>query len=133
VNTIKIGDISESKVLSRFLELGYTVLLPWGNGERYDLVIEREGKFLRIQVKTGRIYHKTGIIRCPMYNINGSSRQRMRYDSSEIDYFAIYCPDNDKTYLVDVREKSSSEIHLRFTPPKNNQRDGINWAKDFEL
>jgi hypothetical protein len=133
MNTVKIGDISEAKVLARFLQLGYTVLIPWSNGERYDMVIERVGQFSRVQVKTGRFFGDRGAIRCPLFNVNGSSRQRMLYDGSQIDYFAIYCPDNDKIYLINIQKVKTTEIILRIAPPKNNRVGGINWAKDYEI
>jgi len=31
--------------------LGYKVLLPYGENSRYDMVAEKDNKFLRIQVK----------------------------------------------------------------------------------
>ncbi len=44
--TNSIGDISESAIITRFLQLGYVVLTPYGGNQRYDLVIEDiEGQF----------------------------------------------------------------------------------------
>jgi hypothetical protein len=39
-NTNSIGDISESAIIARFLQLGYVVLTVYGGNQRYDLVIE---------------------------------------------------------------------------------------------
>jgi hypothetical protein len=133
VNTVKIGDISEAKVLSRFLELGYTVLLPWSNGERYDLVIEREGKFARIQVKTGRLISNGACLEFNVSSTNGSSRQRSSYDKNQIDYFAVYCANNNKVYLISINEVGINNAKLRLKPTANNQQENIRWAKDFEL
>lgn len=38
-----------------------------------------------------------------------------------------------KTYLVPVEETTTTQKRLRFLPPKNNQTQGINFAKDYEL
>ncbi len=38
-DTNSIGDISESAIITRFLQLGYVVLTPYGGNQRYDLVI----------------------------------------------------------------------------------------------
>jgi hypothetical protein len=133
VNTIKIGDISEAKVLGRFLELGYTVLLPWSNGERYDMVIEREGKFLRIQVKTARCESDGSSICFNVSSTNGSTRQRTSYSKDQIDYFAAYCPENDKIYLVSIGNAGINKIRLRLKPTVNNQQENVRWAKDYEL
>ena len=31
------------------------MLIPFGDNQRYDLVVEREGNFVRVQCKTGRV------------------------------------------------------------------------------
>jgi hypothetical protein len=33
---------------------GYSVLLPFGVNQRYDLVLDLDGRFVRAQCKTGR-------------------------------------------------------------------------------
>ena len=40
---------------------------------------------------------------------------------------------NGIAYLIPVEESSTSNKRLRFTSPKNNQVQGINFAKDYEL
>lgn len=37
-----------------FLQLGYNVLTPYGDCERYDFVVDIKGKFYKIQVKSSR-------------------------------------------------------------------------------
>lgn len=54
MNTTKRGDISTAKILARFVELGYAVLVPWGSA-RYDLALDMGDKFIRVQCKTGRL------------------------------------------------------------------------------
>ena len=52
-NKKQLGEQSQAYILARLLELGYTVLIPYGDSSRYDLVIEdAEGHFLSIQCKT---------------------------------------------------------------------------------
>jgi hypothetical protein len=134
MNTVQKGDISEAKVLARFIELGYTVLLPWSNGLRYDMVIDRgDGIFRRIQVKTAKMYDDNAYLRFNVSATNGSSHIRTRYTSSQIDYFAVYCPENDKCYLVDVNIVGINVMLLRLKLPKNNQYTNVRWARDYEL
>ncbi len=50
------GEISEAAIITRFLQLGYIVLTPYGGNQRYDLVIEdADGNFWRIQCKSAWI------------------------------------------------------------------------------
>lgn len=55
---------------------------------------------------------------------------RTQYTKDEIDYFATFY--NGTCYLVPV-EECSVEKRLRFTPPKNGQVRGVNFADYFEL
>jgi hypothetical protein len=52
VNTKAIGEVSEAVILAEFLKAGFPVLLPFGDNQRYDMVIEVSGRFLRVQCKT---------------------------------------------------------------------------------
>ncbi len=49
----QLGERSQAHIIARLLEVGYTVLTPYGDSSRYDLVIEdADGKFWRVQCKT---------------------------------------------------------------------------------
>jgi hypothetical protein len=55
-NNKTIGERSEAIIMAKLLEVGYGVLMPFGDNRRYDLVIEdADGKFYRIQCKTARL------------------------------------------------------------------------------
>lgn len=63
-HTQKTGDISEQAAVTRLLQCGYVVLQPIGQMHRYDLVIEdAEGKFWKIQCKTGWLNKDQSIIK----------------------------------------------------------------------
>ena len=54
-NPKAIGERSQAHISARLLDVGYNVLTPYGDNTRYDLVIgDADGKFYRIQCKTGR-------------------------------------------------------------------------------
>lgn len=52
MNSKQIGNIGEAKVLSKFIELGFPVYIPFGDNEKADLVVEFNGKLNKVQVKT---------------------------------------------------------------------------------
>jgi hypothetical protein len=64
MSTRSKGDISEAKVLSILQEMGHNVLLPFGEGLKYDLAVDTGDEILRIQVK--RMWQKNGsyILQC---------------------------------------------------------------------
>jgi len=46
-----IGDCSQAYIMAKLLEIGYSVLTPFGDNQRYDLVIEdAEGQLWRVQL-----------------------------------------------------------------------------------
>ncbi|MGH2495014.1 MAG: group I intron-associated PD-(D/E)XK endonuclease [Ktedonobacteraceae bacterium] len=133
-DTNRIGEISESAIITRFLQLGYVVLIPYGGNQRYDLVIEDAGgHFWRIQCKTGRIDEESTAIRfsTSIRNVTGKNKQSRNY-RGQCDYFAIYNETLNKVYLVPVDQVGTTSGVLRLTIRKNNQEKNTFWAKDYE-
>lgn len=134
-----IGERSEAIILARLAEVGYTVLIPFGENHRYDLVIEDgDGKFYRIQCKTGRVSHgsidfNTASNYYHHPNANKKTDYHRKDYRGEIDYFAVYSPDTHKVYLVPVDHAPTTEGRLRLEPTKNNQEKNVRWAHDYEL
>ena len=46
---VDIGLRTEAAILSEITRRGYAVLVPWGVNQRYDLVLDLGGEFLRTQ------------------------------------------------------------------------------------
>lgn len=130
MNTKAIGDVSTSMVTAFLLRKGETVLTPFGDKDRYDLVIDRKGSFFRIQCKTGRL--KNGVITFNACSINIRTSKRENY-RDQIEFFGVYCPDNHGIYLVPVYSVPLTTGSLRVDPSKNNQQKGVLWAKEFEI
>ena len=130
-----IGEISESAITTRFLQLGFVVLIPFGGSQRYDLVIEDvKGQLWRVQCKTGRIDEGEAVLRfnTSIRNVTGKNRQPRNY-RGQCDYFAVYNEKLNKVYLIPVDQVGTSGAVLRLTSQKNNQNKNILWAKDYEL
>lgn len=131
MNTKSIGEASEAMVIAALLRNRKVILQPFGDNQRYDLVIDEGGKFLRVQVKTGRI--RDGAIiadTASTYAHRGGVRRGYR---GQVELFAIYCPENDEAYLVPIDQAPGTSITLRLEPPKNGQATNVRWAKDFVL
>ncbi|GHO77109.1 hypothetical protein KSD_48800 [Ktedonobacter sp. SOSP1-85] len=133
-DTNTAGDISEAAIITRFLQLGYVVLTPYGGNHRYDLVIEdAERRFWCIQCKTARISNDAVIkFDTANHNVTGEKRESRHY-RGECDYFAVYSPELNKVYLVPIDEVSTTRANLRLTPPRNKNQHGYRMAKDYEL
>jgi hypothetical protein len=112
--TKTIGNISEAKVLARLVELQYPVLTPFGDNERYDLVIEDStGVFKRIQIKTARWNEAKGVLviqTCSSYN--HCNRGKKGY-KGEVDFIMAYSPHTGKVYKLKVDDVGETEVYLR--------------------
>jgi hypothetical protein len=51
--------------------------------------------------------------------------------TDEIDYFGVYCPDVDATYLIPISELPVQQGMLRVEPAKNGQLRKMRWADQF--
>lgn len=134
LNTKQIGNITEVECMLAFLKLGYNVLTPYGDCERYDFVVDINNYLYKIQVKTSSASHiEDGYIVFKTANKTTSNGTfvRHKYTKEQIDYFMTTY--NGKCYLIPVEECCSTEKRLRFTPPKNGQIKGITFAEDYEL
>src|SRR6185295_6493361 len=131
INPKAIGERSEGQIMSRLLRTGRTVLKPFGDNQRYDLVIDEGDRFVRVQCKTGRL--RDGAVRfatCSSYAHRGLGRRDYR---GQADVFAVYCPGTDRCYLVPVDAVGEKGCSLRVNKSRNGQAKNIRLAADFEL
>jgi Holliday junction resolvase-like predicted endonuclease len=129
---VDVGHRAEAAVLAELVKRGYRVLLPFGVNQRYDMVLDCGGRFLRAQCKTGRL--REGVIQCSTQSIQSNRRgTRWRSYTGEIDLFVVYCPQNDSVYVVPADEVPDRAMHLRLDAPRNRQDKRVRWAKDYEL
>lgn len=132
MNSKRIGNIGEAKVLAKFVEMGIPIYIPFGDlDEKADLVAEY-GKLNKIQVKTS-IKSKNG---CSIFDLTSSTAHRTnggrrKYSNSEIDYFALYSLDRDKIYLMKAPDNPMTAITIRFEDTKSGKKIGVNYESDF--
>jgi hypothetical protein len=134
-----IGELSQAYIVARLIEIGYNVLVPYGDNLRYDLIIEdSEEKLQRVQCKTGWIEGDGAYIEfataSTYYHTKAGRTGHGRKDyQGQIEYFAVYCPAIRKIYLVPVDQVGKTSAMLRLLPTKNNQEKGVRWASDYEI
>jgi len=94
-NPKRRGEWAELRFMAEAAQRGLSVSKPWGDSERYDVGIEHNGQYQRVQVKSV-MCHKGLSYRCGI----GCSRA---YKSSEIDFFAIFIVPEELWYIVPVQ------------------------------
>jgi len=123
------GSIAELIVASHLMEEGWNMLLPVGENNRYDLVGEKDGKFIRIQVKY--VTPKNGVLEVNCRSSNNWSV--LHYSEKDIDVLAVYDSVNKSVYVIPVSKINRSSLKLRVSATKNNQKAKVHFAQDFLL
>lgn len=87
---VDVGHRAEAAILSELVKRGYSVLLPFGVNQRYDLVLDCDGHFLRAQCKSGRL--RNGVIEFRACSTQSNrKRTRVRNYNGQVDVFVVYC------------------------------------------
>lgn len=110
------------------------VVVPALEGSRYDLLLEQPGgRFLRLQCKAGRL--RRGIVEFHTRSLTGRAAaiKPKAYTRDDIDYFAVFCPENGAVYLLPLEDAVSRVVSLRIVPPANGQTFNVKWASTFEV
>lgn len=128
MNTKQLGNIGELEVATEFLKLGCKVYFPYGDNSSVDMIIEKNHKLYKIQVKSSELKENGSIsfrLRSSMVNYE------KRYTKDEVDYFALYNSSLEECYIIPFTERT--EIAIRCLSSKNNQIKGITYSKDVLL
>jgi len=124
----QLSQEGELRFAAEFIRKGFNVFLPYGEDHPIDLLIEKDGIYQRIQVKSTK--PQKGIIFCRLKSSN--NWQVKKYTKKEIDFFAIYDAENKKGYLLPIEKfEGMTEAVLRIEPPKNKQQKGIRYAEKY--
>lgn len=129
------GNIGEAKCLAKLVELGIPVSLPFGDNERYDMVIEHNGKLEKIQVKYSSSITENGSYQFRACNSTYHTNDKSNHDYvGQIDAFLYYNAIKDEVYYVPIEIlKCHTNFYLRDknNPPKNNQKKNVYYTEDF--
>ena len=103
------GEWAELCFMARAAARGFNVTRPHGDSASYDVGVEHNGKFVRVQVKS------TSFQRRGSYTCNISGQDRNSYMRGKVDVFAVYLVPMDLWYIIpfDVAEENLS---LNLTP-----------------
>jgi hypothetical protein len=128
------GAVAETAIIHAATKLGISVYTPVAEGGRYDMIFELGSRLVRVQCNWAPRHGDVIVVRCYSTRRNCDGLLRRLYSADEIDAFAAYCADLDRCYFLPLETFGQrSAIQLRLAPARNNQKAGLNWAKDFEF
>jgi hypothetical protein len=106
------GEQAEAAFLNKATGLGLSVAKPWGDSERYDLIVDSGRRLWRVQVKSTRYIGER------RFSITARGCTAA-YTEDEIDFLAAYIVPLDLWYVVPVKAFAPRKC-LRFYPEGEN-------------
>ena len=117
----KTGELTEQIIICEFMKLDVPVSKPVGDNQPYDLIVDLNNRLYKIQSRTGRIRVKPRssivMFNALSYRVN-TSGVYVKDQRSNFDYFAVYCPQNDKLYLLSSRGVKADHGRLSLSGSK---------------
>lgn len=102
--------------------------------EPYDLILDLRPALLRVQCKWAVRRGAVVVVRCRRCRRAREGLIHRAYAPGEIDAIAAYCPQTDVAYLLPYElSVGRAMVILRLEPTRNNQANGVRWAKDYEF
>lgn len=134
MNTSQLGNIGEVRVLSEFVKLGIPCYLPYGDGNKCDLIADFNGKLNKIQIKTTEKLNINGAMEWKVTRQEGFHGNRVQYNKEDIDYFAFYCIETDIVCLVPFDENfPSTTLSIRMDNYVGNRLKTMRFVKDYQI
>lgn len=136
METKQLGNLTELQCITRFYELGYSVSIPYGDSEKYDMILDIDGNLYKLQAKHAKEFYtddgQLSYIKMKTSWQSGYTKQSQyhtnKYSKNEIDFFVTNF--QGKNYLIPVEECSTEKV-LRILPPKNGQIKGISFLENY--
>lgn len=125
------GDLAVLKVQYDLYNKGYICFFSASEHQPFDFIAyKNKYPLLRIQVKYISARNNSITLKFAQNWADKNGNHTNKVEKSEIDYYAIYCPDIDIVFYVNP-SKYTESITIRLKSPKNNQVKNINNYQDF--
>lgn len=124
MNTKQTGDVSEQAVILEILKRGWDVSIPIGDRLPYDIIVDINGKLIKIQIKTAwyheqRKHYVVGVRRSCT---NRKHYLYKKYNNNDFDFAICYLQDRNVFYVIPVDIFTSYKGAIIFTEDVKRQR-----------
>ena len=92
------GELAELAFMSKAASLGFGVAKPYGDSERFDFILSRDGHLWRVQVKSTRTA-KHGVYEISAHGCWGAHDI---YTKDEIDFIVAYVVPEKVWYIIPI-------------------------------
>ncbi len=131
MNTRQVGDETEARIVAALIEKGYSVAIPFGENDKYDLLVDIGSEIRRVQCKTGWIEDDVVRFKTASKTTIDGEITMVGYDGA-IDAFAVRCRETNDLYWVPIEDAGNRSTYLRRTEPEIDH-PSVNRAVDYEF
>jgi hypothetical protein len=126
---LQLAVTAEQKVAADLVSRGLGIAWPLGHSHPFDLILIRphDASLERIQVKSARSDGRTLLVKCH----SSSEWVYYSYGPEMVDWIAVWDETTDTCYYLPIEEATKSYATLRLVEPRNGQKIGIRWARDY--
>ena len=131
MNSKSKGNIGEIAIAKEFIKFGWSVAFPFGDNERYDLIVDDGKNLKKVQVKYAGAKSQNNAWRCTCCSsTNHTTNKKLSSYKDDVDIIAFYIADLDQCIMFNIDEiKDHKNIYVRKDIPKNNNKNVI-YIKD---
>lgn len=127
------GILTELRCAEKFLELGFSVSFPYGNADRYDMLVDTGNHIFRIQVKTANLNENGSYTVSTITSVaTTATRYKKHYDETQIDFLVTIIDDKLVFMTPQFVQKSCSRV-FRVELPKYGSKSNCNLIEDFSF
>jgi hypothetical protein len=90
-----LGELAELAFMRKAASMGFAVAKPWGDSDRYDVIVRFEKLFWRVQVKSVFGVHSSR----KSFRVKTTGGGDSRYSADEIDFLVAYVFPKDVWYV----------------------------------
>ena len=106
-----LGNYAELRFTLAAFEKGFSILRPFSDSRPYDFVLEKQGRFIRVQVKScnaplGEKGH------FPANVSRGSGGSKTKYTPEDCEVIAVYLRSLDIFYLIPIQFIQVVKVNL---------------------
>jgi hypothetical protein len=125
------GDETEACAIQKLIKRGFSVSVPFGDNDKYDLIVDDGEQLYRVQCKTAW-ENKAETIR---FNTHSQTTKDGEYHetnySDVVDAFLVRFPPIEQFYWIPINEATTQKMELRYEAEIDHP--SINWAGEYEF
>ncbi len=131
------GDVAEQATILKLLEFGWGVSKPVGDRHSYDLIVDINGKLVKLQVKSAW-FNTSDQNYCVDVRRTKTNRRfmiRSLYNKQDFDFAIVYIPEKRIFYVfpVEIFISFGSTLTLVETDKRQRKPKSADYRENFEL